>query len=657
MNPSVPVTRLRRPIHNWVLITSILLLASVLRVVRLDFQPLWWDEGYSVFFATRDMLTMLARTAVDIHPPFYYALLQVWLMFFGQSVVALRLLSVTIGVASVPLIYVVGRQLFNRPTGLIAALLLAVSPLHIYYSQEVRMYGLLTLFALGSIALQIALIGRDGNRAVNSIPVNSSGQDFIAGSGSTELVSRKTDIILWVAYALVTIGTLYVHYYAAFLLAAEIVVVLYYKYRLRVYVPMRRWVAAWLIVSILYLPWVIYAGLKLISYVTAKVGIEDYTPLDPITFLAQHAVAFSAGHLSEWTWLGVGAILTVALVFTGAWLSLKTKSTHRTNTADAYLLCAIYFLVPLALGFIVNLIAPFHPFGFERTFLFLLPIFLILVAQGIVALLDRKHALGYLSLASVLTLAALSLYDFYNVDRYPDEDYRPLISEMQSLAQNGDIALAVYPWQIGYLEAYYRGSPIDFFEVPSAIWITNETQMDHEITQLRADHPRTWLLAYQKQGRLMEDRLVNAFSNDFVSVDDWYGNTRLEFFVQGDNPPLVQDATQFAADLRLSSYGIGENTVAAEGGNILVRLLWETGSDGYSYSLRLVGPTGEKRAQRDLQVLPGNQVVKVGLSVPRDVPVGEYKLQLVAYRRADGIPLVAVNGQDEIQLGTVNIGK
>lgn len=657
MYPPAPIPRPRWPIYDWVLIASILILALILRVVQLDFQPLWWDEGYSVFFATRDMLTMLARTAVDIHPPFYYALLQLWLMFFGQSVVALRLLSVMIGLASVPLIYVVGCQLFNRPVGLIAALLLAVSPLHIYYSQEVRMYGLLTLFALGSIALQIELLRRDGNRAVNSIPKNSSDRELVAGSGSKESLGSRNDTVLWVAYALVTAGALYVHYYAAFLLAAEFVVVLHYKYRTRVFISMRRWILAWFLVTLLYLPWAIYAGLKLINYVTAKVGIENYAPLDPITFLAQHAVAFSAGHLSGWTWLGTGAILTVALVFTGVWLSLRSNSSRSTNTADAYLLCAIYCLVPLILAFIVNLVAPFHPFGFERTMLFLLPIFLILVAQGIVALLKRKRALGYLSLASVLVLAALSLYDFYTVNRYSDEDYRPLISEMQSLAQRGDIALAVYPWQIGYLEAYYRGAPMDFFEVPSATWIANDAQMDREITQLRADHPRTWLLAYQKQGRLIEDRLVNAFSNDFVSVDEWYGNTRLEFYVQGNDPPMGQDTTQFAPDLRLSSYGIGEKTVSAEGGNILIRLLWQAGSDAYSYSLRLVDSTGEKRAQRDLQVLSGDQVAKIGLPIPRNLPAGHYTLQLVAYRQADGIPLVTANGQNEIQLGTLNIGK
>ncbi|MCI0478043.1 MAG: hypothetical protein L0Y55_17505, partial [Anaerolineales bacterium] len=67
-------------LHTINLLAAITLGGFALRVVRLDLQPLWWDEGYSIFFATRDFATMLERTAIDIHPPLYYALLQVWMI-------------------------------------------------------------------------------------------------------------------------------------------------------------------------------------------------------------------------------------------------------------------------------------------------------------------------------------------------------------------------------------------------------------------------------------------------------------------------------------------------------------------------------------------------------------------------------------------------
>ena len=79
-----------KPRRDAVLVAAITLLALALRVVRLDFQPLWWDEGYSVWFAYQPIGDMLRLTALDIHPPLYYALLGAWSQVFGWGPVSLR---------------------------------------------------------------------------------------------------------------------------------------------------------------------------------------------------------------------------------------------------------------------------------------------------------------------------------------------------------------------------------------------------------------------------------------------------------------------------------------------------------------------------------------------------------------------------------------
>ena len=134
-------------------LTLLTLAACGLRLLRLDFQPLWWDEGYSVWFATHPLGQMLALTAQDIHPPLYYALLRGWTLLLGAGPVALRLLSAVIGTLAIPAVYLAGRRLFgSRRTALLAAALLAINPLHIYYSQEVRMYGLVALLSTAILA-------------------------------------------------------------------------------------------------------------------------------------------------------------------------------------------------------------------------------------------------------------------------------------------------------------------------------------------------------------------------------------------------------------------------------------------------------------------------------------------------------------------------
>ncbi|MCI0477294.1 MAG: glycosyltransferase family 39 protein, partial [Anaerolineales bacterium] len=141
----------------------IILAAFVLRVFRLDFQSLWYDEAFSAYLAHFDLATLTARTAADIQPPLYYYLLHFWIALAGNpssssGEFALRFLSLIFGVLTIPLLYVTARRLFNATTALIAALLATISPLYIWYSQEARMYTLITfLLLLSSYALLRAL--------------------------------------------------------------------------------------------------------------------------------------------------------------------------------------------------------------------------------------------------------------------------------------------------------------------------------------------------------------------------------------------------------------------------------------------------------------------------------------------------------------------
>ncbi|HEX7587409.1 MAG TPA: glycosyltransferase family 39 protein, partial [Anaerolineae bacterium] len=368
-----------------------------LRVIQLDFQPLWWDEGYSLFFATRDLATLLERTAVDIHPPLYYVLLKLWMMLAGQSETAVRLFSVAIGVAAIPLLYLLAIKLFaDRRIALIAALFLAISPLHIYYSQEVRMYGLVTLFGLVSVILLVQLL------------------DMPPGKPKTAITA--------LAYILATTAALYTQYYAAFILAFEVLLVIAHAFisgsqpssqarvssdsqpdepigsrlvrALRSTEGLTHWIAAWATILVLYAPWLIYAGGKLVTYISAKKAIEKFSPLDPLTFLAQHLAAFSTGHLTTLTGLAWGSLLLVgmgALGFAAMWERSRSAKTHSPllSSTTAPWVVALYLAVPILCGYAVNLIYPFHPVHNERLLLLAMPAFLLLVAFGLNALWNR----------------------------------------------------------------------------------------------------------------------------------------------------------------------------------------------------------------------------------------------------------------------------
>jgi uncharacterized membrane protein len=606
-----------------VLLALITLIAFALRVARLDFQPLWWDEGYSMFFATRDLGAMLTRTAVDIHPPLYYALLQLWIAVAGKSEIVVRLLSGAIGVATVPLIYALARQLFDSRVALIAALLLALSPLHIYYSQEVRMYGLVTLLGMASVYLFVVLLR------------------------PTPADRRPPLALMWTSYILVTTAALYTQYYAAFILAFEILVVLIFTmYRPSLvtrHSSLVHWPVAWLTIGTLYLPWVLYAGIKLYTYVTGKVAHEAYQPLDPVTFLAQHLVAFSVGHLTTWTWLAWGSALIAALAFLGIIAMTRRQGDKETGrdggslpvSLSPGLLVAFYLFIPLALGFLVNLRFSFHPIRYERLLLLAAPAFYLLAALGIHALGKRHTMFGRLALTVVSIISAASLYDFYTAPRYPDDDYRPLIAEMQALAQPGDIFLAIYPWQIGYLETYYAGAPLTIVETPNDAWINNPAQIRRDLDALMAQHLRVWLPALQTLGRILEDSLDAYLRPRNYSVfDNWFGTTRLELFAVADDPPSANRSIAFEGILTLGNRGVSTEPVAA--GQDIVRVWFDWGSNvpaGFTASLRLLDSRGNLWAQDDREITSGMQ--RIGLAVPAGTPPDEYDLYLAIYRARD----------------------
>lgn len=145
------------------MIILILIFGLGLRLISLN-QSFWLDEATSGFI-TRDFsfTQIITRFSPgDFHPPLYYLILKVWGSVFGYSEIGLRSLSVVAGVASIYIVYLLARKLFNRQTALIASGLLATSGLHLYYSQDARMYVLASFFVLLAVYFFVKTIKEGG---------------------------------------------------------------------------------------------------------------------------------------------------------------------------------------------------------------------------------------------------------------------------------------------------------------------------------------------------------------------------------------------------------------------------------------------------------------------------------------------------------------
>lgn len=129
-------------------ILIILILALDLGMIASN-QSLWLDEAISANVAKMPIGEILKSFSIhDFHPPLYYWFLNIWTNIFGSRVVFLRLSSILFSLVTIYFIYLIGKKIKDQKTGFLAALILATNPLFVYFSQELRMYSMATMWLI-----------------------------------------------------------------------------------------------------------------------------------------------------------------------------------------------------------------------------------------------------------------------------------------------------------------------------------------------------------------------------------------------------------------------------------------------------------------------------------------------------------------------------
>jgi hypothetical protein len=129
-------------------LTGIVAAGAWVRIYALARESIWIDEALSVRLASGSLGDLWRASAQDGHPPLYLAVQHLALSYWGRTEAAVRAPSALFGILAIPAFFALGQVLFSTRAGLLAALLLAACPYHIYYSQEARNYSLLTLLVI-----------------------------------------------------------------------------------------------------------------------------------------------------------------------------------------------------------------------------------------------------------------------------------------------------------------------------------------------------------------------------------------------------------------------------------------------------------------------------------------------------------------------------
>ncbi|MBF0594291.1 MAG: glycosyltransferase family 39 protein [Candidatus Omnitrophica bacterium] len=237
--------------NKWsgLVLLGIVFLGAVLRLWGLDFQSLWNDElssmsvGASGSFGS--ILNLLAKDPTN--PPGYYVFLY-FVEKFGDSEFILRLPSAICGTLSIGMIYVLGCRLYSWREGLISSALLSFLQCPIYFSQEARPYAILLLLSLVSFNLLFTIFEEVGS-------------------------NKDASIRVCVAYVLVSVLSCYMHYYGAFIVFLQGVMMIALLYRNFKAVHCLGMV--YLAILLAYLPWVVNVINVHLDWLPAPGGIAE----------------------------------------------------------------------------------------------------------------------------------------------------------------------------------------------------------------------------------------------------------------------------------------------------------------------------------------------------------------------------------------------
>ncbi|MGD1056766.1 MAG: glycosyltransferase family 39 protein [Solirubrobacteraceae bacterium] len=146
---SVLAARIRSSPAPWWPLAAITIFAAALRLSTLDLQSFWYDEAFTPIHVLHPSLWATLRSVVHTEntPPLWYVIEWADSRLLGTGEIALRLPSALAGIATVPVAWAIARELSSRRAAIVCAVLVAVNPLFVWYSQEARAYALFVVMA------------------------------------------------------------------------------------------------------------------------------------------------------------------------------------------------------------------------------------------------------------------------------------------------------------------------------------------------------------------------------------------------------------------------------------------------------------------------------------------------------------------------------
>ncbi len=465
----------------WVLL-AILLLGWGLRVFYLGQLSIWLDEAYTIYTAQQELPSLLRFVAALEHPPLYFVLLRAWTWIAGGGSFAWRMLSVASGMLGIAGTYLLARRLVSAPVAAVAALLVALSPYHVWYSRDVRMYELYYALAMLACALFV---------------------------GGVQTGSRWA----WAGYAAVSLAGLYTINMMALVFVVQLVYgLLYWR---RAAGRILGLVSAMSAVGVGYLPWLPVAVMQLL-HVGQYFWIQRPNLASIrgtfLNFYSAFLFSDTPWHpsLGPWPWSLVYLALPVAGV-------LGVMALVRRKEVRALVWMGALLLVPIATVYVASQVKPIYQ---DRALIAASGGLVLLVSVGCSA--PRRvwlRRIGQATLVLVVVTNVVSLCHLYREGW--KEEWNAAAGLVASQVREGDLVLVDSGLCQLAFDLYYErydagieshGYPLDFehwrtqvYTLSSRWWVIDFVHYDRQLAEERlrsllAQSDRVWLIVNRPLG-------------------------------------------------------------------------------------------------------------------------------------------------------------
>jgi uncharacterized membrane protein len=433
----------------WGLLIGIFFLGMGLRLYELDADSLWMDEISGAMFSKLDLPSLVATISERNDAPLLYLVTHVLVTILGDGEFALRFPAVLLGSLSVLLSYKLGEILWSRREGLLAAFLLASNSYHIHYSQEFRQYALMVFLALFSLILLLKAL-------------------------------RNNQWTLWIGFVASASLGLYNHGFAFLVLLAEVIYAVWILWQDWLTTrrrgnrptgnssqvsldPARRsfmLVLSLSLIALAYVPWLtIFWGQASRHIASSPTAESAADPLLSLAFLREVILTFSAGIGTGHLWVetaSAGGILAQEALEISVWQGLAVLL-FVALFVYGLIGCRrdrLMLVVPwLATPFVLLCFVTRNRFVHARYVLYILPIYLLLIARGSVRLsqvLSRRlgtrgvggKRLLALTVVPALLLGLLSLESARLSYASHREDWRSVAWYLKDNLASHDVVLA-----------------------------------------------------------------------------------------------------------------------------------------------------------------------------------------------------------------------